>query len=77
MGLGTTRQGESCALLKDHLKTEMNKMLGGRGREGEQRQKLEEKKKKHRERKIHREKYGETKRSKPTITQTLKLNFLT
>lgn len=55
----------------------MNKMLGGRGREGEQRQKLEEKKKKHRERKIHREKYGETKRSKPTITQTLKLNFLT
>lgn len=49
----------------------------GVGEERENRGRNWKRKKKHTERKIYREKYGETKRSKPTITQTLKLNFLT
>lgn len=82
MGLGTIRQGQGCSLGKDHLKTEMNKKLGGGGRErkeaeiereGKKRRKT---KKEERERKRYREKHGELRRREPTITQTLKLNFL-
>lgn len=68
--------GESCALGKDHLQTEKNKTLGGGCREGEERQKLKGGKREgERERNTgrHTEKQEG---NQPTVTQTLKLNFL-